>query len=878
MFFRFRHGFLICFLLTAGLWGAPSVCAQPLGIGPTGSLRISLLAGFSSANPVYRPGHWIPVTLEVENLGESDITGVIVVGPKSDSTVQDVQMQIPVRIVSRQRKIYRAVTVVPEFTDDLEVALVTGYRSTPFGAVGLRAMGDSERLTVVLSSDTSSYGWLDRFKEEEGTKVQTLSNHTFTRSDLLPDLVQGYDLVAALIWDGGDLDPLADEQVVALRRYVEMGGTLVLCLGDRGDQLNLPPWNEFLGARPTGSRPRVIAEKYAGGLRNGVELRSAISQWVTEASAPISASRTAILEAQGDFPGEPCLTVDGEPLVYRRSFGGGTIYVSKLALSDWPKMGGNLARTWADFFVRLPPSVPPIAAGMAALRGDIESSLLGRLPGPLFVGCFLGLYTLLAVPLNYFFFRKSKRRELAWLMLPPLALAFSVGAYYLGAIQQRGGVTQRGLLVGVMPYGSSEARCLTQMGIYSPTRRTFELGSDEPLLVSPHTRQSVYESTPSRTPPIPFVPDPETGAARPEIPPMLVHHWAAREQSFDHVADLGGSILVAATRTETGFQVRVQNQSRFNLTAVQLVNPPRKVDLPAMIPGEIRNLEVKIEDPLPSNSNNDYRGYGRDQPREFPAYLSEVVLPHVLSLPISSDEPAGRFMNTLSPPGSEELGIYALAQIQEPICPVNVDANLFESTWNSYLLLPVLVNQGEESTIKIGPRDWDIRIQELAPSGAHLTQGDRGARFGSYYGTDNKAIQSSLPMMIHTSERRVVTGTLTFRPFVEIENRFIHSLSIGWSTSEVEMDTDPYSARILSASWSIWHSDVSEWVMMDAPYETGPGDVWGQFTPEEGTLKLKFEVPLPKADREEFSQLGFRLIVPQARLELLDIDAALSGS
>jgi hypothetical protein len=836
---------VLAFVFQSQAWG------QLFGRGLEERLQVQLLAGFSGAGPLYQEGMWIPFNLEVENPGEDFIKGRLVIAPHSESTIDDFRIDVPINFAPKQKKIIRTLGRIPDLTEDLNVWFLPGSRDKPVATLGVRAMQEQERLIAILGDSSKSYGWLEEAKEKEDEKNRTLTAQVLSRSDVLPEWVQGYDTVSLLIWDGLKLDPPTPEQAAALSQYVEMGGTVVLALGDRGDRLDLPGWKDLLGSLPTGSHPFPVHAGYRQSeSTNQGRIRDEEAHWRPDAAAGMAGPATgaAVLIAEGKFPGTPCLSVEDTALVYRRNIGAGRVFISTLALSDWRMFGDQGLRLWKDLALTLPIHPPAFTKPLAMYNSYLKISLLGKLPGPLFIGCFLGLYTIMVIPVNYFFFRKRKRLELAWLILPPLAILFSFLAYYLGALQQKSGVVERGIMVGFQPQGSRFARCQGMLGVYSPTRRYFPIKTIEGALPVPMVRDYAGTETPRFD--LAFLPDPSGGPTRTVVPDLLVYHWAANNFALDGVADLGGPILATAEKRGGDYHLHIDNQSRFEISALQFVARTRWKSVSA-IPAGASHEEILSTDSfqtLSAPERTDYYGYGYGymfgqevSKSSFNDFLSRYARPHFMYLPSQLSAGGRRYLEDYAPGGTDLDGMFALAEIKEPCFPMGVDTDLYGKEWASFVLLPVAV-KGDQSLMVAGAEDWNVRLADFKQNTnpriqLYISQGNRQ---GNRRVNLNDPLSTNSPLAFAYCNFPA-TGTLVYSAWSAA--RRVRPLAMDLKSPQtVDLASHAGQNSKLPVTWEIQDARTGDWMKVEETFHAGEAEIARFWLGGEGGITLRFRI------------------------------------
>jgi hypothetical protein len=100
-------------------------------------------------------------------------------------------------------------------------------------------------------------------------------------------------------------------------------------------------------------------------------------------------------------------------------------------------------------------------------------------PGVTFIGLFLLAYIVVLVPVNYFVLKRRDRRELAWVTIPVIIVAFSGMAYAVGYGTKGGQVVLAQAGVVEAWAGRSAAPALAYLGLFSPRKTRYDLGTED---------------------------------------------------------------------------------------------------------------------------------------------------------------------------------------------------------------------------------------------------------------------------------------------------------------------------------------------------------------------------------------------------------------
>jgi hypothetical protein len=142
-------------------------------------------------------------------------------------------------------------------------------------------------------------------------------------------------------------------------------------------------------------------------------------------------------------------------------------------LSDWD--GSEVV--WNEIVSRIPP-LPAWAIGAKngyAAKSAISSLPSLRLPSAGLLFLFLVIYIVTIGPLNYLVLKRMGRRELAWLTIPGLALAFTLVTLLTGFRLKGNDVVVNQMSIAFGPIDGQQLRVQTLLGLYSPGRSTYDL-------------------------------------------------------------------------------------------------------------------------------------------------------------------------------------------------------------------------------------------------------------------------------------------------------------------------------------------------------------------------------------------------------------------
>lgn len=420
-------------------------------------------------------GEWLPVSVTLTNSG-ADVRGFVelkVTG--SDNATTYAQM---VELPRGARKLVTVYIVPNNFARRLIVTFRAENAEEPVAEteVNVRPVPTVRYVAAGISSGGSGLDALAgiNFRGEEQDDNAIVVPLTLEQ---LPDRPEALRTLDLLVIRGVDTASLTPRQQAALEQYVALGGVLVLGGGTDAARV--------LSGLPDSLHPVDLAgesrlESLPGlGAMAGEEIRV---QGPFSVANGTPRSNTLVRYREGE-----------QPLIVEYPLGDGAVIWMAVdpGLSPfdawagvetfWQRVIGNRA----FYPAQMPPDVAPRQLQTQDLFYALQNLPSLELPSLQILVPLLAVYILLVGPVNYFVLRRQKRLELAWLTIPALTLLFSIGAYGLG-YGLRGNdviVNQVALIRGIEGGDSAYVRAL--VGIFSPSRSTYDLSIDNDALLSP---------------------------------------------------------------------------------------------------------------------------------------------------------------------------------------------------------------------------------------------------------------------------------------------------------------------------------------------------------------------------------------------------------
>ena len=288
-----------------------------------------------------------------------------------------------------------------------------------------------------------------------------------TLSDL-PTRAEGWGVLDRLVWQDVDSNQLSTDQLDALRRWLAAGGRLVIVGGSAGiGTLSAFP-DDILPYRPTATLDV-----------DPTSLQSLLGQ------LPVGASGLPAMA--GTLGGGRALARSGDRVIAAdRAYGSGRVTLIGIDPTvRWLGESTSVDPMWRSFL--------PDRSGSAALLLD-DSQLVQAvyqlpalaLPPTSGLLIIIAAYILIIGPINYLVLKRLDRRELAWITMPVLVLAFAAASFGYGSFLRGTDVVVNEVAIVRGAPDATEATAEVYFGIFSPTRSTYQVDVPQgALLASP---------------------------------------------------------------------------------------------------------------------------------------------------------------------------------------------------------------------------------------------------------------------------------------------------------------------------------------------------------------------------------------------------------
>lgn len=265
----------------------------------------------------------------------------------------------------------------------------------------------------VLSNQPKKLSYLNNIEVGENGETENVKIVTFSR-EYFPDNVEEFQGLDGIIIDSFDTGQLSYAQKHALKKWVKKaGGKLLLTGGDaRKDSL------EELG-------------KNFGIVQEGVGVSSL---HFSDADTDGSAQELLILMSNLKFSEKYIWDSYGnvDPAIdYTAKVGEGKVSVMRFGLTNTAFLQWNardkMVSAILTHFLEKDKDTSGSDTSLWYIKKALYAFRKSQLPNTFYYGVFFIFYILLIVTIAYYYLRKIKKREYIWIVVPVLALCFTIG-------------------------------------------------------------------------------------------------------------------------------------------------------------------------------------------------------------------------------------------------------------------------------------------------------------------------------------------------------------------------------------------------------------------------------------------------------------------
>ena len=411
-----------------------------------------------------RVGSWMAIQIAFSNDGPAVKGEVRLAGGASGRT----RFSVPVDLPTNSRQAYVLHAQPPSFGRSVKIELISGGNTIASADVTY-LIHDAAQLVVGVIAEQPQ-GIIAELNLEPNQNGIAPAILALGIADL-PDRLEAWGTLDRLVWQDVDSNQLGSDQLAALRGWIAGGGELVIAGGTAGIGTLSGFPEDLLPYRPTATL--TVSPTTLTGLIGEL---------------PVNA---ADLPAQGGTlrDGRPLATSGDRVIAAEMDYGSGAVTV----------LGFDPATTWLaasrDIDVMWRRLLPGRTAGGPVVGSDDSQIVnavnqLASLALPPIGGLLLliGGYILLIGPINYLILRRLDRRELAWITMPVLIVAFATASYGFGTTLRGNDLIVNEVAVVRGAPGATEGSAQVYVGVFSPSRSTYRLEvHGNALLTAPST-------------------------------------------------------------------------------------------------------------------------------------------------------------------------------------------------------------------------------------------------------------------------------------------------------------------------------------------------------------------------------------------------------
>lgn len=271
--------------------------------------------------------------------------------------------------------------------------------------------GETEGLLGVLSDQPKQLSYLNKLEVGEEDNTESVKIVSFSKESF-PEDIQEFQGLDGMIIDSFDTSQLSDAQKSALRKWVKKSGGKLLITGGSQKEDSLEGIGKRFGITEEGVG--VSSIHMSDGEDSSQELLLLMSN--------LSFSSKYTWNSYGNF--DPAIA-------YTAQVGQGSVSVLRFSLANgaflqWGARD-SLAADVLTHFLEKDNDTASSDTSLWYVKKALYAFMKSQLPNTFYYGVFFIFYILLIVTIAYYYLRKIKKREYIWIVVPVLAICFTVG-------------------------------------------------------------------------------------------------------------------------------------------------------------------------------------------------------------------------------------------------------------------------------------------------------------------------------------------------------------------------------------------------------------------------------------------------------------------
>ncbi|NLE99964.1 MAG: hypothetical protein GX601_03215 [Anaerolineales bacterium] len=528
-------------------------------------------------------GEWLTLRIRLENHGgDADVEVQSTISGSNGQIIHNVPVPLP----AGARKQVVLYVKPPTYAKEISIELVSQGEVLTTMAVKDVTMYPYETYIVgALAPESAVLGLINGVVLADRGAVRYVP---LTLDDI-PDRFEPLRSLDCLIVSGLDTTALTPAQAEALRLWVAQGGHLVIGGGAAAER-TLAGLSETL-------RPVTLGDVEELETLDGLE---AYAEEAIRVPGPFLAALPT------EAAGTRLITQDGHDLLVRQTIGEG--WVAYLALDPAASPFGAWTGT-LNFWTRLltpdtalPTNIPrdvPISVFQSERMIDALTNISAlELPSITWLALMLGTYIVLIGPVNYLVLKRFRRLSLAWVTIPLITAAFSISGYLLGYGLRGNDVIVNEISVLELEDDEPMHLARSYIGVFSPTRATYDLEVEGDPLISLMSRDYGMWSSAS----MPGSNSLKVIQGSPvQVRGLEVNQWSMQSFQAETMVPAAGGIEADLYTQDDRVEGTIRNDLDIPLTGLVLVSGRRFAHLGDLATGEERTLDVPLK--------NDEQGY-----------------------------------------------------------------------------------------------------------------------------------------------------------------------------------------------------------------------------------------------------------------------------
>lgn len=271
--------------------------------------------------------------------------------------------------------------------------------------------GETELLLGVLSDQPKQLSYLNKLEADKEDNTESIKIVSFSQGSF-PENIQKFQGLDGMIIDSFDTSQLSNMQKSALRKWVKKSGGKLLIAGGSQKENPLEGIGKWFGITEEGVG--VSSIHMSDGEDSSQELLLLMSN--------LNFSSKYTWNSYGTF--EPAIA-------YTAQVGQGSVSVLRFSLANgaflqWGARD-SLASDVLTHFLEKDNDTASSDTSLWYVKKALYAFMKSQLPNTFYYGVFFIFYILLIVTIAYYYLRKIKKREYIWIVVPVLAIFFTVG-------------------------------------------------------------------------------------------------------------------------------------------------------------------------------------------------------------------------------------------------------------------------------------------------------------------------------------------------------------------------------------------------------------------------------------------------------------------